>query len=362
VVPRHLLLDRGAAHERQGCQDDQPGQRGGRADECRPAQRTLGQRAQPRPGQVGAQTEQTRDADRHQRRRLLRRAHEGDDRDVAIDPDHRRPRRRPVREAGDLDRGAGQQHEQQERRVGQAPRPHEAGDGQGRNQQRRPDHQWVEEQRARLREQRRVEAVEPDTDVGRPVAHQAQRLRGVPGRPDRAGLLREAQEVDAVSRVDEERDDPPQRRERPEQPHAQQEAGRVAPAHRPDDGLVEQQEQRADEHPAHDRAVDAASERGEDERERRRPPPAAPAAAPPAHGPHAVEHDEQQPGQRGVADERRGRAAREDDGVGVEEVERRRDDVRDAARAADEDVEEAQDAPRRQGEDHRQPQPGDDPG
>ena len=131
---------------------------------------------------------------------------------------------------------------------------------------------------------------------------------------------------------------------------------------RADERLVDEQDERPHEHPADHRPVDAAAQRGQHEGEHGRPGPAGASPPRPGGAPHAVVDDEQEPRQGGVADERDARAPREHHGVGVQDVDRGGDGVRDAARAADEDVHEAQDAPGRQAEDRRQPQALDDPG
>ena len=173
ALPGELLLDRGAAHERQGGERDQRRQANRGGDQRHAPHPRARQGDQARPGQLRSQAEQAGHPDRHQRGRLLRGAHEAHQRDVAVDPLHRLAAGRAGRERGQLDRHADQQHEQQERRVAPAPRPDEAAEREGGQQHRGAHGQRVEQQRARLAEQRPVDAVEAHADVRRPVAPSA---------------------------------------------------------------------------------------------------------------------------------------------------------------------------------------------
>ncbi len=147
----------------------------------------------------------------------------------------------------------------------------------------------------------------------------------------------------------------------PSTPMRTRKRGAVAPAHRADQGLVDQHHERPHEHPAHHRAVDPPSDGGEDQGEHRGPPPAPPVA--PAPDPlNAVVDHQQQPGQRGVAEEHHARARGEDHGVRVEHVEARGHQVGDAPRAAHEQVHQAQHAPRGQGEEQPNPEAAGHPG
>ena len=84
---------------------------------------------------------------------------------------------------------------------------------------------------------------------------------------------------------------------------------------RPGEPLVQEEQQRPEQHPARHRRVDAAARGREHEREDRGPPPAAGCA-------EAAVDREQEPRERGVAQQRHGRRLGERRDVGVDDVER----------------------------------------
>ena len=224
----------------------------------------------------------------------------------------------PSGKPADHDEQADQHERERERRVRVPARPREARQRQRGHEQPRDHDRQREQQHAAVAEVRPQLAAVADAEVGDPVAHQPQRLGQARRAPDRPGLLGEAQEVDAVARLHEQRHDPPRRDDgRSRAPSATPNAQTARQRHGARPALVEREQQRPEQHPRRHRRVHPAAGRRHDQRERRRPAPRR-TGAQAAHGAH------EQPRQRGVAEQRDRRAGREDDDVRVEQEQQRR--------------------------------------
>ena len=345
-----------------------PGRRYGRVRQFQRPALEQGQRAQYHqgrrhhqrrgPGEAVEQTPQRRrratGQQRHrqcqQRPGLVGGAQELDGADVVVDERSAAARQGPARKADGHHQQRHQHQGQQKRAVAPAARPHVAAERQCRHQQRRGDHPRVEQQRGGVLVIRDQPAAEPDAEVRRPVPHQPQALRQAGGGPDRADLLGELQEVQPVPRLDEQRHHPPGRRDR--------RGERRAPGHRPrrrpggvsQPHLVEHQQHRPEQHQRGHGRVNAAAAGGRHQRERRRPPP-------PPGLPQAAMGDHHQPRQRRVGQQEHGHAAGEDHDIRVDHVDEPGDNVRGAAPAAQQRVDQPDHAPGGQRQQPAQPQP-----
>ena len=145
-------------------------------------------------------------------------------------------------------------------------------------------------------------------------------------------------------------DDPPQRRRRGRRRRPPGEAAYRRPPHSAHPAFVRDEHQRPHEHPRDHGGVDAAARQRDRERKRRRPPPR-------ARRPQATMRAQQQPRQRGVAEQRHRRAGAEDDHVRVENHQQRSHRVGDPPRATDQRVEQPDRAPRGNREQQAEPQP-----
>ena len=180
----------------------------------------------------------------------------------------------PSGKPADHDEQADQHQRERERRVRVPARPREAGQRERGHEQPRDHDRQREQQHAAVAEVRPQLAAVADAQVRDPVAHQPQRLGQARRAPDRPGLLGEAQEVDAVARLHEQRHDPPRRDDgRRDRRPPRRTPTPPASSRRPDPALVEREQQRPDQHPGRHRRVHPASGRRDDQRERRRPAP-----------------------------------------------------------------------------------------
>ena len=256
---------------------------------------------------------------------------------------HRAPQRRPLREPGGHHDQPDEHEREEERPVAPAPGPAEPGQRERRHQQAGEHDRREEDHHAAAGEQRPQLAAIAHAEIREPVAHQPQRLGQAGRRPDRAGLFREAQEVDAVPRLHEHRHHPPHRRERARERGAPAERQQRLPADAADCSLVQREQHRSQQQPRGHRGIDASAAARDRDRERGRPPPRA------RHAQAAVD-GEQQPRQHGVAEQRHRRARAEHHDVRVEKDEQAGDDVAGPARAPEQRVQEPQGPPHR----HRQ--------
>ena len=247
----------------------------------------------------------------HQRRRLVRSAQKLHRYEVVVRKVRRTTKRCSLREAGRHHDQADQHQRQGERREPPAPGRRESTERQRGHEQPGEHHGQREQQHAAVPEVRAQVSPVPDPEVGDPVAHQPQRLGQRRRRPDRPGLLREAQEVHAVARLDEQRHHPPRRRQRRRQPGPPGEAPHPPQVHRARPPQVGPEQRRTEQDPRRHGGVHAAAGRGHDQRERRRP-------APPARR-QPPSHRDQQPRQRGVPQKRDRRPRAEDDDVRVQQ-------------------------------------------
>ena len=342
LLPGQLRVDRLAADQRPDREQEHGGER-----QRGPA------RAQPDGGRCGGGEH----GERHheQRRRLVGRAQELDGVDAEVDRERRPPQRRAVREPGAGDQRPAQQEQEEERGVCPGPGVCEGEGDQGRHEQRRHEHGGVEEHHPGVGGERPQVVAVADADVRGPVAHQAQDLGGAGRAPDHPRWLGERQEVAAVEHVGDHRRHPPQRRHGEAGADAQPERPGVAPAHRADRRLVDEQRERREQQPRQHRHVHAAAGRRDDQRTGRRPPPAARVAQPAVHG-------EQHPRQQRVGQQRDRRAVEEDHDVRVEQEHGARRQPRRRAASREERVGEPHGAHDGDREDGTEPQPVREPG
>ena len=348
-LPRQPRVERPPAHQRPARDRRQPGQGDRRQHRQRPAAGAEPRRRPRRP-----QPAEARERERHQRPRLVGRAQELQRRDVVVGEVHRAPQRRPLREARDHHHEPGEREHEQERGRPRAPQQRERAEHDRRHEQPGEHHRPGEQEHRAVAEQRPQPPAVADAEVGDPVAHQPQRFGQARRRPDRPGLLGEAQEVDAVERLHERRDHPPDRPEPRQQHRPPAEGEQRATADLAREPRVDGEQQRSQQHPRGHGRVDAAARAGDRERERRRPPPRARRA-------QAAMHAQQQPRERRVAEQRHGRARGEHGHVRVEQEQQAGDQVRGAARAARQRVHQPHDPPRGQAQDEPEPQPVHEP-
>ena len=297
---------------------------------------------------------QAREAERHERPRLVRRAQEADGLRVVVGEGRGAAQRRPLGEADEHHQQAEEDEGEEERRVARAPRPGERPQAQCRDGQRR-QHDGDEPQvDAGVGLEGAQSPRVTDADVARPEAKQPQRLGQRRGAPDRPRLLGVGQEVQAVAGVDEDGGDPPQAGERRHRHEPHHEPARRGRRHRAPAELVDHQQRGAEQQPGGDGDVDPAAGRRQHEREGRRPPPAAGVAQSPVHA-------QQQPRQRRRGQQRDRRPPHVGDDVRVEHVQQPAGQVAGAARAPGECVEQAHHPPRAERQHRADPQPPDDP-
>ena len=159
--------------------------------------------------------------------------------DVVVREVQRPAERRAFGETGAHRDQPDQDEAERERRVGVHAGAGEARERERGHEQAGDDDRQREQQHAAAAEVRPQLTAVADAQVGDPVAHQPQRLRQARRAPDRPGLLGEAQEVHAVSRLDEQRHDPPRGHERGRHRRPPAEREDRPPPHRADPALVQ---------------------------------------------------------------------------------------------------------------------------
>jgi hypothetical protein len=312
------------------------------------------QAADPGPSRAGGRAQQQGHGQRQHRPCLVGGAQELHRGDAVVDERHAAAQQRP---GGIADTHHQQRHErtgQQQGCVAPAPGHDVAAQRQCRHQQRGDDDRRVEQHRGGVIEVRQQPVGVPDAEIGRPVAHQPQALGQARGAPDRADLLGELQEVQAVLGLHEQRRHPPDRRCAGGQDDPPAERDRRARRDLADPHLVEDQQDRADHHQRGHRGVDPTARRCGHQRERRGPPPV-------ARPSQATMDDHHQPGQRGVGEQEDRGPVGEHDHVRIGQEDRAGDQVHDPAAAVQQLVGEPDHAPRRQREQGTQPESLGDP-
>ena len=140
ALPLELRVDRPPADERERGEDEQSDQHGGRARRRGDPQPRDPESTQRRQKPRRTETEQPSNSGRHERRGLVRRAHEAQNEDMAVRPGHAASQRRAVGESGHHDHDPDDHERQEQRRIAVPAGRHEAGDREGGQQEaeRRP--------------------------------------------------------------------------------------------------------------------------------------------------------------------------------------------------------------------------------